>query len=341
MSRPIRFGVYPLPVGWSWPELRATFQLAEELGFDFAWTHDNVVGPVPWLPDAPVFDAWSVLGALAEATSTIRLGPLVTPMGRRHPAVFAKMTASLDVISGGRLDLGMGPGDEERQFVPWGMPWPDPRERIEILEEELEVVTRLWTQDVASFEGRHYRLDEAVLAPKPVQQPHPPVWIGLIFGRKIMPRVAARWADGVNFYVKRDEDVLSTKALVEAHRRALGRDPADLRWSRNLPVWITEEEGNVDAELERLSATYRVSAEYLQDYVADYERLTTGPAATIVDEIVKQVELGIDHILFNYLMGPGPAFADMPLVEGIHASMRRIAGDVLPLVRDQIGDDAA
>ena len=130
-----KLDVYVLPVEVSWQQVRAMFLRAEELGFHTAWIHDNVVGPVPWKPDAAVYDSWSVLGALGEATSRIRLGSLVTPMGRRHPSVFAKMTASFDNTSGGRLDLGMGPGDEPHQYEPWGLRYPEPPERIEILEE--------------------------------------------------------------------------------------------------------------------------------------------------------------------------------------------------------------
>ena len=205
-----KLDVYVLPVKVSWQQVRAMFLRAEELGFHTAWIHDNVVGPVPWKPDAAVFDSWSVLGALGEATSRIRLGSLVTPMGRRHPSVFAKMTASFDNPCGGRFDLGMGPGDEPHQYEPWGLRYPEPRERIEILEEEIEIIKRLWTHERVTYEGEHYQLRDASLAPKPLQKPHPPLWIGLVFGRRVMPRLAARHADGVNFYSKHDDDVAAT-----------------------------------------------------------------------------------------------------------------------------------
>ena len=325
-----KLDVYVLPVDRSWPEVRRMVTRAEDLGFHTAWIHDNVVGPVPWKADAPVYDAWSVLGALGEATSRIRLGPLVTPMGRRHPSVFAKMTASFDNTSGGRLDLGMGPGDEPRQHEPWGQRFPPPGERISILNEEIEIIKRLWTEDDVTYEGEHYQLRGAGLAPKPVQKPHPPIWIGLVFGRRVMPRLAARHADGVNFYAKHDDDVSATIAQVRSLCAEAGRDPAVLRFSRCISVWVTDADADIGAEFDRLADWYGTGRDYLEDYAANYERMIVGPPEVIAAELVGQAEFGIDQIIFNSILGPGPAYAEVPVVEGILAAWERLATEVRP-----------
>lgn len=327
-----KLDVYVLPVEVSWQQVRTMFLRAEELGFHTAWIHDNVVGPVPWKPDAAVYDSWSVLGALGEATSRIRLGSLVTPMGRRHPSVFAKMTASFDNTSGGRLDLGMGPGDEPHQYEPWGLRYPEPPERIEILEEEIEIIKGLWTNDRVTYEGKHYQLRDATLAPKPLQKPHPPIWIGLVFGRRVMPRVAARHADGVNFYSKHDEDVAATIEQVRSLCRDIGRDPAPIKFSRCVSVWVTDDIPDVEAELNRVGEEYGTGGDYVRDYVAAYERMAIGPPEVIAEEFVKQAQLGIDQIIVNMILGPGPAHKDLPVVEGVLRTWERIATEVRPLM---------
>ena len=127
---------------------------AEETGFDSYWTMDNVVLIHPDTEEQlPVFETWTLLPALAAVTKKIRMGPLVTPCNRRHPALFAKMTTTFDRISNGRLDLGLGPGDDPIYFVPWGMSYPKTSVRIKILREEIEVLKRMWTEERASFEG--------------------------------------------------------------------------------------------------------------------------------------------------------------------------------------------
>ena len=333
-----KFDVYLLPVDTTWIDVRRMATEAERLGFHSMWIHDNVVGPVPWQPTATSYDAWSVLGALGEATSRIRLGPLVTPMGRRHPSVFAKMTASLDNTCGGRLDVGMGPGDEPHQYEPWGLRFPTPAERIAILEEELDIIKALWTQESVTYDGTHYHLKEANLAPKPTQAPHPPIWVGLVFGRKVMPRVAARHADGVNFYSKQDDDVRATIDQVQGLCSDIGRDPARLKYSRCLTVWITDGGAvDIDQELKWLgNEVYATGHEYLTNYAAEYERMLIGPPEVIAEEIIAHAELGIDQVIINPILGPGPAYRDVPRVDGIIRSWERLAEEVRPMVEAEL-----
>ncbi len=331
-----KLDVYLLPVETEWNDLRRMVIEAERLGFHSAWIHDNVVGPVPWLPTAATYDAWSVLGALGEATSRIRLGPLVTPVGRRHPSILAKMAASFDNTSGGRLDLGMGAGDEPHQYEPWGLRFGSPSERISMLEEEIEIIKALWTRESVTYRGDQYQLMEANLAPKPIQSPHPPIWVGLVFGRKVMPRVAARYADGINFYAKHDDDVRSTIETIGSLCEREGRDPGLLKYSRCVTVWVTDDIVDIDQELKRLGRLYGTGHDYLETYVADYEKMLVGPPELIAEGIVAQAKLGIDQVIINPILGPGPAYRQTPIVEGIIASWHRIANQVKPLIHARL-----
>jgi alkanesulfonate monooxygenase SsuD/methylene tetrahydromethanopterin reductase-like flavin-dependent oxidoreductase (luciferase family) len=288
-------GIYLNGVGGDYPLMRESWQLAESLGFTHVWTMDNVVGPVPYRAEKPVLDAWTVMPALAEATSTIRFGPLVSPFARRHPAVLAKSSTILDLLSGGRLELGLGPGDEPRQHLPWGQPYPRPGERIAILREEIEIIRSMWTQPATTYWGEHYTLIEAVNEPKPVQQPHPPIWVGLtVHGKVVMPKVAAELADGVNLYVGSDDLALSQMQRVRDHGHRIGRDPDRLRWSRMVNVVLTDDELDRETFLRIRAEQTDQSVEYLRDYYETYECLVAGTPEQVAAGITEHVyELGI------------------------------------------------
>ena len=191
----IQFGIYLPQLQMSFETIRNRVQLAERLGFHSAWFMDHLYAP--GMPQVPAFEAWTTISALATVTERIRLGHLVLCNSFRHPAVLAKMATSLDVISGGRLDLGIGSGsvpDEHRMF---GLPFPGIRERTERLEESIQVMKLLFTQDEASFNGKYYQLDKAPSALKPLQQPHPPFHVGG-GGEKFTLPLVARCADAWN-----------------------------------------------------------------------------------------------------------------------------------------------
>lgn len=174
---------------------------AERLGYDWASVGDHfMTNPVFGAPDtAPWLEAWTSLAALAEATSRIRLGVLVSSVGYRHPAVLAKMAATLDVISGERLEFGIGAGYLEAEYRMYGLPFPPASVRIAQLAEAVQVCKLLWTQEHANFAGSSFTLVDAVSSPKPLQQPHPPIWIGGGGEQKTL-RVVAEHADGWNAF---------------------------------------------------------------------------------------------------------------------------------------------
>ncbi|CAN5136484.1 LLM class flavin-dependent oxidoreductase [soil metagenome] len=229
MSHPLRIGlklaqqIYPLDV------LRAVWRIADDAGFDHCWGFDHLIA----LGDdssAPVYDGWVVLGAMAEATKRTRLGLIVTGNLYRHPGLLAKMGVTVDHLSGGRLEMGIGAAWNEPEFAQQGLPFPSVAERIRRLDESCTVMKLLWADGRATFEGRYYQLRDAIAEPKPVQRPHPPIWIGGA-GPKRTLRVVARHADVWNSNASSMEETLRLSGVLDEHCAAVRRDPAAVRRS--------------------------------------------------------------------------------------------------------------
>ena len=182
-----------LAAGPSYEEVVGFARAAEEEGFESFWVPDHFFGGEGF-PDRDCYDAWTVLAGLARDTKTIRLGCLVTAAQYRNPALLAKIVASVDQLSGGRVEFGIGAGWKENEYKAYGYDFLAPGDRVDQLVDVLEVCRRLWTEERATYHGKHYRIDDAVSAPKPAQRPHPPIWVGGA-GPRVL-RVAARYADG-------------------------------------------------------------------------------------------------------------------------------------------------
>ena len=191
----MKLGVIVSPAaGWSYTQLLDLAGAAEKSGFASFWVSDHFFGGPGGTPDRNCLEAWTLLAALARDTTKIRLGVLVAAVQYRNPALQAKMAASVDHISAGRLEFGVGAGWKEDEYRAYGYAFPSPGDRVDQLREGLEITRRLWQDDRATYHGKHYRIDDAVCAPKPTQRPRPPIWIGGA-GPRVM-RLAARYADG-------------------------------------------------------------------------------------------------------------------------------------------------
>src|SRR2546423_4991207 len=175
----MKLGVIISPsAGWSYTEICDLAQGAETSGFDSFWVSDHFFGGPGGTPDRNCLEAWTLLAALARDTTKIRLGVLVAAVQFRNPALQAKMAAGVDHMSDGRLEFGVGAGWKEDEYRAYGYDFPAPGDRVEQLRDGLEITRRLWQDDRATYIGKHYRIDDAVCAPKPVQRPRPPIWIG-------------------------------------------------------------------------------------------------------------------------------------------------------------------
>jgi F420-dependent oxidoreductase-like protein len=230
----LRLGVKLRPEQYSIEAQRRFWLLAEDAGWDHVWSYDHLVA-VGRADTAPIFEGWTLVAAMAATTRRIRMGLLVTGNLYRHPAMLAKIAATVDQLSGGRLEVGIGAGWNEPEFQMLGMPFPPIRERIERLDEACQVLKLLWTTDRPSFDGVHYQLRDAIAQPRPIQLPHPPLWIGGSGPRRTL-RVAARHADAWNPNGSTLEANLASSRLLDEHCHAIGRDPATLRRGAQL-VW--------------------------------------------------------------------------------------------------------
>lgn len=229
----MRLGMETAQHRLEWPELVARVRFGEEAGFDGAWIFDHFT-PLYGEGPGPCLEAWTLLAGLGAVTSRIRLGTLVTGATYRHPSLLATEAVTVDHISGGRLELALGAAwfdDEHRRL---GFDFPGAGERVDRLEETVAILRLLLTTDHADFEGRHHRLSDATYRPRPVQQPHPPIWIGASGERRMLPlvgRVADAW------HCTGSPEALSRKwAIVAGSAEAAGRDPGSIVRAANLSL---------------------------------------------------------------------------------------------------------
>lgn len=205
----------------------------EELGFDHVWACDHFNQPSQ--PTGPYLEGWTVLAGLAGQTSRVRLGVLVTCNTFRHPALLAQQAITVDHVSHGRLELGIGSGWFEPEHRRFGIPLPPPRELVGRLEESLHIIDGLLRGETMTFDGRHYRLAEARLRPGPLQDPRPPITIGA--HKPLMLGLCARYADTWNSYGS-VEEITERSEAIDAQCQAIGRDPAEIR--RSVYCWTSE-----------------------------------------------------------------------------------------------------
>ena len=230
----LRFGVQPRPEHVSWADLERAFRESDDLGLDSAFTFDHLM-PIDGR-SGPCLEGWTSLAALAAKTQRIRTGVLVTGNGYRNPALLAKMAATVDHISGGRLILGLGAGWYEREYVAYDFPFYTPGERARRLVEAVAVLRALGNPP-ATYDGKYYHLKDAPFDPPFRQRPHPPLLIGGM-GPKVVQPLAARHADIWHMFVKSDnpEGARSAIAGFDELCRAAGRDPASVEKAMSLSI---------------------------------------------------------------------------------------------------------
>jgi F420-dependent oxidoreductase-like protein len=249
------FGVF-VPQGWKmelsgiegaenkWNTTVNIAVLAEELGFDSVWVYDHFHN-VPKPAHEAVFECWTTIAAISQRTSRIRLGQMVGCNSYRNPGLLAKITSTVDVISGGRLDWGIGAGWYENEYKGYGYEFAKPSDRIGMLRETVEIVKSMWTQPETSYDGKFYKMSRAHCDPKPLQQPTPPVWIGG-GGEQLTLRVVAEHADVSNFGSSLEEFV-KKREILKGHCAAVGRDEDTIRKTISSEVFIRENEKDIEA----------------------------------------------------------------------------------------------
>ena len=236
MARRFRFGICT-DQNMTWDKNVERWQLFERLGFESAWLCDHLVQPSR--PQGPYFEAWSLLGGLAARTEKIRVGVLVTSNTFRYPSVLAKMAVTVDHISNGRLEVGLGAGWYAPEHEMFGIPMPETRELVDRFHEAVRVVDLLLREDTASFDGRYYQLRDARSRPPTVQRPRPPLVLGA-FGPRML-KLTARYADTWNAFGT-PQEMRERNQMLDDYCRELGRDPETL--DRSLYYWVPKSDAD-------------------------------------------------------------------------------------------------
>ena len=223
----MRFGIKTSPQETTWADMLTFWRAADEVElFETAWNFDHFY-PIFTDPNGPCLEGWVTLAALAQATTRIRIGCLVTGAIYRHPAILANMAATLDIVSGGRLELGVGAGWNEVELNAYGIELGTMTERFDRFDEYLPIIDSLLRNEWTDFDGKYYRLRRARCEPKPVQSPRPSITIGGTGKRRTL-RTAARWADHWNHPGGAPESITAAKAALHEHCAAIGRDPGEI-----------------------------------------------------------------------------------------------------------------
>ena len=284
--------------GVTWPQWLAIARTCERLGFEALLTSDHYLSVVT-TEEPGSNDAWTLLGALAASTERLRLGTMVSPVTFRLPAVLAKAATTVDRISGGRVELGMGAGWWDQEHRTHGIPFPATPERFEMLEEQLEIVHGLWSEDVFSFEGRYYALEECRFLPKPVQRPHPPIVLGGKGGPRLA-RLVARWADGFNRVGGTPDEL---RASIERVSHAVDRADREVASvTMSFMTWVFV--GRTDAEWrDRADRARRMdpTAGSLEEYLDDISRdCIVGTVDRAVERMSEYAAAGVQRFVLNH-----------------------------------------
>ena len=227
MAHPLRFGLKHSGQDTTVEALRSVWRIADEGGFDHLWDFDHLASIGTGGPDRPIFEGWALQAAMAEATRRVRIGCLVTGNTYRNPALLAKIAVTVDHLSGGRLEFGIGAAWAEIEHQMYGIEGLD--HRVGRLSESLQIIKSLFTQERTNFDGRYYKMTDAISNPKPVQKPYPPLWIGA--SGKTTLRLVARHADVWNIAGGDADRVRELTAMLEEACGEVGRNPAEIRRS--------------------------------------------------------------------------------------------------------------
>lgn len=287
--------------GVSWDDWRTIALTAERGGFHALFRSDHYLSLMGFERERSAMDAWATLSALAVVTSRLRLGTLVSPVTFRHPSELAKVAATVDHVSGGRVELGMGAGWNEREHAAYGFPFPPLGERFDVLEEQVEIVLRSWTETEVTFAGKHYRLEGLTALPHPVQQPPT-----LLLGGQAGPRaaaLAARFAAEYNSIPTGREEVALRRERLDRACESAGRDPATLPLSLMAPIIA----GETRAEVESRAAAVLARTGRADEDVAAFLEERTGPwlvgtPAQLLDQLGELADLGVSRVMLQHLV---------------------------------------
>lgn len=285
--RQLEFSSHDAPGVDAWTFTRERARRADADGFASFWLMDHFYNFHGRDAAAPFLDVWTALPALAVETKSIQLGPLVTPVGYRNPALLARMCATLDQLCGGRLYLGFGAGGYRPEYAAYGYDFPDkPSVRIAQMEEAVQLMKLMWTEPRATFHGRYFRVEDAICEPKPLQKPHPPILIGGV-GEKLLLRALARCGDACNLFGP-PEEFRREREILKRHCEAEGRDEATIEKTTYDVVLCAHDETALQRKMERLA------------FKPEPWKSLVGTPAQLADRVGEFERVGAQHLLLEF-----------------------------------------
>ncbi len=313
----MRFGGF-VPQGWrmdledietadQWDTMVDVALRLEKAGYESAWVYDHF-HTVPKPTQGPTYECWTLMAALAPVTETIRLGQMCTCNSYRPPSYMAKVASSIDVISGGRLEFAIGAGWYEHEYLAYGYDFPKPSVRIGQLDEAVQIIKKMWTEDEASFNGKYYSINGAINRPRPLQDPHPPLWIAG-GGEQLTLRVVAQHADYANF-AGTPETFAHKSSVLAGHCEKVGRDFDEIGRTVHLISMV----GADDAAIERAAAQFDTPV----DKFLGGSMTVAGSADEVTDRLGEYAEAGCDYFIMYF---PDAVWGD---------SIEAFASDVIP-----------
>ena len=312
----IRFGIHAGPQHTTYADYSALWRWADEAGYDWVSVFDHFI-PIQTDPEGPCFEGLTLLAALAAQTRRVRCGILVVGNTYRNPAILANIATTIDHISGGRLELGIGAGWWEMEHEEYHIPYYTTGRRIRMLGEAAQMLRLLWTEKRATYEGRYYKLTNALNEPKPVQNPLP-LWVGGM-GERLTLRVVAESADGWNTFLMPEEQYRHKLNVLAEHCRAVGRNPDDIRKSLVLQALIGRDQREIDERIASVAAARNTTPEALR------RGAVVGTPEQAAEQVVALSKLGVG----DFIVG-----ARVPYD---YATLELFIDRVAPLVRKQLG----
>jgi alkanesulfonate monooxygenase SsuD/methylene tetrahydromethanopterin reductase-like flavin-dependent oxidoreductase (luciferase family) len=289
MKPPVEFGVYLPQVGFSWEQISERVQAADRLGIHSIWFYDHLYAPGQ--PEVSSFEGWTLASYVLANTKRLRAGHLVLCNNFRHPALLAKMVSTLDVLSGGRVEVGLGSGSVEREHRQAGIEWNTLENRSQRLEESLAVLTSMLVNETTTFSGRHFSIEDLPNDPRPLQKPRPPIHIGGMGRRRTLPLVA-RYADVWNVPTYGLSDWEAAQRVLDDECERIGRDPGTLRRSHEAVLVLAADDSALREAKERAERRYGGAGWGLSagGYV--------GTVNAVVDRVAAAREKGISLFVF-------------------------------------------
>ena len=298
----IRFGVHVAPqFGYEYQAIEDIALLTEKLGYNLLTIGDHLFLDEN-SEDRDCLEAWSLLSSLVAKTSKIMLGTLVTCNSFRHPSILAKMASTIDVISNGRLLLGIGAGWKKVEYDAYGIPFPKVQDRMDQLEEAVQIIKLMWTEPKASFSGKHYMVKDAFCQPKPIQKPHPPILIGGE-GMQRTLRIVAKYGDMCNFTFMLDKDSTILLDKLKEYCKDIGRDYNSIEKTFFTYCMISENKDEVDEFLSRLAQSRGISIEQIEEERLERDGMWVGDPDFLKEKCQTLIDKGFTFFQMRFPMG--------------------------------------